>query len=178
MSAAIERLIGYLLAMSTEKKEPTNYERRNEWVRIHAEIMGKLDLPCDFEFSTDHRVGAHVFYEWQHSRTCAIRVNPDGNFRVPVHLILHEAAHHRNTIKCEEQDYKEQDHNLSKIERECCLGGWSIGHCPHWAAELVECYRICNIELPESTQFHEFAKAAHIEWRPHFPAVDGSVGRE
>lgn len=171
--STIDKMIWYLLAMSEPEK--TNYARREEWQRIHADIMGKLDLPCKLEWSRRTKVGAHVFRDDHSPWTCALKVNPDGNFFVPAHLILHEAAHHRNIIK---KFGEELDFDLSPLESQCCLGGWSSGHCPHWAAELVECYRICDIELPQSTQFHEFAKAANIEWRPYFPAVDGSVGKE
>jgi len=171
--SAIERMIGYLLAMSEPEK--TNYDRREEWHRIHAEIMDKLDLSCKLEWSSHTKVGAHVFRDESSPCTCAIKVNPEGNFFAPQHLIMHEAAHHRNIIN---KFGVELNFDLSPIEQQCCLGGWSSGHCPHWAAELVECYRICDMELPRSTQFHEFAKAAHIEWKPFYPVIDGSVGRE
>ena len=57
--STIDKMIGYLLAMSEPEK--TNYARREEWQRIHADIMGKLDLPCKLEWSRRTKVGAHVF---------------------------------------------------------------------------------------------------------------------
>src|SRR5271169_1075499 len=121
---------------------------REEWTRVHADLMAQLRLPCTLEFSTEVKVGQHEFMD---DGICILRVNPDADFRTPEHLILHEAAHHRI---CE--PYRGD----FEVEQWCHIG-WS-GHCEHWAQVLCDMYRETGIALPQTTSFIEFAKAAGI----------------
>jgi hypothetical protein len=130
--------------------EAQNIER---WTRIHADLMDKLGLPCRLEFVTGkvkygrEVLGQHVWtpvgdYGDTSIRTCHININPEVNWRVPEHLILHEAAHHRADL------YDE----------------WH-GHSEHWAKILFNMYEETGVVLPQSTAFVEFAKIAGIEHR-------------
>lgn len=119
---------------------------RKEWARVHADLMEKLKLPCGLRFSADVRIAEHGIVEavshGVHIVTCRITINPKADFRVPEHLILHEAAHHRST----------------------CYTDWECGdpHCDHWAKILCDMYRETETPLPQTTGFFWFAKAAGI----------------
>jgi hypothetical protein len=119
-----------------------------EWTRVHTELMDKLHLPCKLAFSTDVKIGQHHF----DGDDCWITVNPEIDFSVPEHLLLHEAAHHRACkIAAAYGD-----------NRHCCWG-WSGGHCEHWAKILVSMYYELNFKLPYSTGFQIFAEVAGIK---------------
>jgi hypothetical protein len=119
---------------------------REEWKQVHAELMAKLKLPCKLKFSYSHPVGGHVHapLPWR-MRNCYIEINPNADFRVPAHLILHEAAHHR--------------HHAGFLGSCSCRNWW---HCEHWAQELCRVYEETGIALPRTTGFAEFAKAVGI----------------
>jgi len=125
-----------------------------EWIRVHAELMRKLHMPCKLRFIPNevklHEgkktqvLGQHVWedvgiYGDTDIRICHINVNPDVDWRMPEHLLLHEAAHH-------EADLFDQWH----------------GHNEHWAKILMGMYEITGVALPESTRFDTFAKLAGI----------------
>src|SRR5271157_3981779 len=122
-----------------------------EWTAIHADLMRKLRLPCGLVFSTDVRIAQHRFDEG----TCCITINPEVDFKVPEHVILHEAAHHRNTAHFILEDVYDE-------ERWCCTG-WTGGHCKHWARVLCGIYAETEIALPYSTSFKLFAAMAGIK---------------
>lgn len=128
-----------------------------EWTKVHADLMEKLHLPCKLRFSTKVKVGLHQFED---DGTCHITVNLDADFKVPAHLLLHEAAHHR---ACE--PYRDDID-----EKDWCHYGWD-GHCTHWAQVLCDMYQETGIALPQTTSFLEFAKLAGII-RKNF-AVEG-----
>jgi len=129
---------------------------REEWTKVHADLMEKLRLPCKLEFSTDVKVGQHEFMDGDDdvclgSGDCVIRVNPEVDFREPAHLILHEGAHHK--VCAPHRD-------AFNVEHWCHVGGG--GHCKHWAKVLCDMYRETGTSLPQTTSFIEFAKAAGI----------------
>ena len=128
-----------------------------EWRRVHADLMAQLRLPCKLQFSTDVKVARHNWDDDE--RECAITVNPDVDFRVPEHLILHETAHHRNMEPLLGSDYE---------NRWCCTG-WSGGHCDHWARLLVAMYKETGIKLPYNTMFEKFADLAGIKHKMFEP---------
>jgi hypothetical protein len=111
---------------------------KTEWIGVHADLMAKMGLPCRLRFSLIG-IGRHGIED---DGSCWIAINPDADFRVPAHLILHEAAHHR----C------------------ICYKEWECGdpHCEHWARVLCDMYRETGVALPQVTSFFEFAKAAGI----------------
>jgi hypothetical protein len=118
---------------------------KQEWIKIHAALTAKLRVPCRLKFSHDHRVG---FHRWDFVG-CSIHVNPDADFRVPEHLILHEAAHHRAG------DLHD-----------------SYSHDAAWARVLLGMYRETGIALPHTTGFEEFARAAGIVCKVFDPNED------
>jgi hypothetical protein len=116
---------------------------KEEWIKVHADLMEKLRLPCKLRFSTHVNIGQHEFViatGWHKIDICRIKINPEVNFQVPAHLILHEAAHHR----------------------ELCCGDF---HCEHWAQTLRDMYWETRTPLPQTTGFKEFAKVAGIVFR-------------
>jgi hypothetical protein len=110
---------------------------RKEWEVVHADLMARLHLPCKLRFSTKVKIGQH---EARDDGSCRITVNPEVDFRVPEHLILHEAAHHRAYD----------------------IDAWH-GHDELWANVLCDIYRETGVPLPQTTSFFAFAKAAGIE---------------
>lgn len=110
---------------------------KEEWSRVHAELTAKLNLPCELRFNPDVKIGRHSVED---DGTCRIEINPEVDFRVPEHLILHEGAHHRA-------------HEFDEYH----------GHDEMWAAILCKMYREAGIALPQTTSFFAFAKAAGIE---------------
>ena len=122
---------------------------REEWTKVYTELATKLNLPCKLVFSTEVKVGSHG---WEDEGDCHITINPEADFRVPEHLILHENEHHRADIKT----YLD-------------IGFW--GHSEHWAKILCDMYAETGIALPQTTSFIEFAKAAGIE-RKNFARED------
>jgi hypothetical protein len=130
-----------------------------EWRKIHADLMAKLKLPCQLEFSTQIRVGGHGWEDTDadfpsEKIPCCITINPNADFRVPEHLIMHEAAHHR----------------MSLIDP-------YHSHDKRWAKILVRMYKEAGVPLPQSTMFEEFARVAKIElkkWNGNgSPGADG-----
>jgi hypothetical protein len=116
------------------------------WKQTHSRLMQKLDLPCGLKFSSKRtRIGSHTFG----GEGCFITVNLEEDFKMPEHLILHEAAHHR--------------HREFERGSPCRCPDW--GHCKCWARVLVGMYRETGTPLPQGTQFMEFAKAAGITHR-------------
>ena|ERR1700676_3320373 len=114
---------------------------KQEWIRIHADLMEKLGLPCELRLSSSGvKIGCHFFENDR--KNCCIKINPKADFRVPEHLILHEAAHHRSL----------------------CYVDWDCGdqHCEHWAKTLLDMYKETGTPLPQTTGFFEFAKIARI----------------
>jgi hypothetical protein len=126
---------------------------KEEWIKIHAELMAKLGLPCKLEFSSEPKVGSHSFED---DHTCVLRVNLAADFRVPEHLILHEAAHHR---VCENLVFV--DLNDAEYEQHYCHL-YSGEHCDHWAKVLCDMYEETGTPLPSTTSFCSFAKLAGI----------------
>jgi hypothetical protein len=123
---------------------------REEWTKVHADLMAKLRLPCRLRFITNETkhgrtiVGQHEWedvgeYGGTDIRVCYMNINPDMDWRVPEHLILHEAAHHRADLFDE----------------------WH-GHNEHWAKILCDMYEESGVALPQTTSFIEFAKLAGI----------------
>lgn len=119
---------------------------REEWEKVHADLMARLRLPCTLRFTTKIRIGQHIredSYEfWGSQRRCYIDVNLEADFHVPAHLILHEGAHHRADAS---DDYH--------------------GHDMMWAHTLLAMYEETGIALPQSTAFESFAKVAGIRHR-------------
>src|SRR5271163_116808 len=109
---------------------------QEEWIRIHADLMVQLRMPCKLQFSSEPFVGQHVLED---DGTCHIDINPDADFRVPAHLILHEAAH------CRANDFDVYH-----------------GHDDDWAKILCSMYTETGTPLPETTSFIAFAKHAGI----------------
>jgi hypothetical protein len=138
---------------------------KEEWSRVHADLMAKLNLPCMLHFSNDVKVARHTWDDDEitdrgdRRKECFITINPQVDFRVPEHLILHEAAHHRN-MEPFLDDVPE--------DRWCCTG-WAGGHCEHWARTLVAMYAELGIALPYSTMFEHFAKLAGIKHKVFEP---------
>ena len=128
-----------------------------EWIRVHAELMAKLMMPCKLRFIYNEKyvanektpqlrkiLGQHVWqdmgdYDDTNIRMCHISIDPDIDWRVPEHLILHEAAHH-------EADLFDEYH----------------GHNERWAKILMGMYEATGVALPESTRFDTFAELAGI----------------
>ena len=119
--------------------------------------MAKLRLPCKLRFVTDKVklgkkvLGQHVWrdvgdFGGEGIRLCYMRVDPNVDWRVPEHLILHEAAHH-------EADLFDEWH----------------GHNEHWARILHEMYERAGVTLPQSTGFENFAQIAGIEHKVFVP---------
>ena len=119
---------------------------KEEWKRVHAELMAKLHLPCKLVFSTGVRIGQHSFECWPDN--CRMTINPEVEFLVPEHLILHEAAHHR----------------AAPMENAHCCS-YCDAHCEHWAHVLLNMYREIDFPLPHSTGFEKFAEAAGIKFK-------------
>jgi hypothetical protein len=119
--------------------------------------MAKLHLPCLLGFSTRVKVGQHVFLEDDDCRPygCIIRVNPEVDFRVPEHLILHEAAHHRASAQDEYH-----------------------GHDEVWARVLCQIYEETGVALPYSTGFEQFALAAGIKHKVFDEVGKGTIVEE
>jgi len=133
------------------------------WKHIHSDLMVALRLPCKLRFSTKVKVGQHSFYD---NGSCWITVNPEANFRVPEHLLLHEAAHHRAKKECDadfDANFFRGEGIVSGVmeDRMCCYG--PSGHCEHWAKILCDMYAETGTQLPQTTSFAEFAKIAGIE---------------
>lgn len=110
---------------------------KEEWIRVHGELAERLRLPCRLRFSTDVKIGQHRTEE---DGSCRITVNPEVDFRVPEHLILHEGAHCRANAE-------DQYH----------------GHDELWAGVLVKMYEEAGVALPATTGFFAFAEAAGIK---------------
>ncbi len=123
-----------------------------EWTEIHADLMQRLHLPCRLNFSREIAVAQHSFDD---DDGCHITINPKVDFRVPEHLILHEAAHHRVCAIYANGDAEIEENVL-------CHYGWGTGHCEHWSRALCDIYHETKISLPQITSFTEFAKAAGI----------------
>lgn len=123
---------------------------RKEWKVVHADLMARLNLPCKLRFYSGLKrgrkvLGQHVWqdvgdYSGTHIRVCHINIDPAVDWKVPEHLILHEAAHH-------EADLFDEYH----------------GHNEHWAKILFNMYEKTGITLPYSTGFETFARIARIE---------------
>lgn len=123
---------------------------RAEWKKAHADLMAKLQLPCKLRFYSGLKRGRQVLgqHVWQDMgnysgtsiRVCHINIDPDVEWKVPEHLLLHEAAHH-------EADLFDEWH----------------GHNEHWARILHGMYERAGVALPFSTGFEEFARIAGIE---------------
>jgi hypothetical protein len=133
---------------------------REEWIQVHEDLMMKLHLPCKLRFSTKIKIGCHTEEDWDieggaHVVECYIEVNPNVDFRVPAHLILHEAAHHRVIAP-----FFDTDHVPGSDL--CHAGTLYSGHCEHWAQALCDMYRETGTALPQTTGFPEFAKLAGI----------------
>lgn len=138
---------------------------REEWQRVFDDLMAKLRLPCKLRFISNekyihpdlsHRrvLGQHDWedmgdYGGTNIRVCHINIDPDVDWRVPEHLILHEAAHH-------EADLFDEYH----------------GHGEHWAKILIGLYEATGTALPESTRFDAFAKLAGIVRRDFVSATE------
>lgn len=122
------------------------------WRAVHADLTHKIGCSCKLEFSTKVSIGRH---KWHGDGTCSIIVNPTVDFKVPAHLILHEAAHHV--------------HNAYERMTPCRCFEW--GHCGCWAIILCDLYRQTGTPLPEGTQFEKFAQMAGILHRS-FQDVD------
>ena len=113
---------------------------KEEWIRVHTELMAKLKLPCKLQFFDGMTAPGRHQFNVTHT-ACYILINPDADFRVPEHLILHEAAHHQDS---------------------CPWWECSNQHCKHWAQTLCDMYKEAGIALPHTTGFKEFARAAGI----------------
>ena len=132
------------------------------WTQVHTDLMFKLRLPCRLNFSTDVKIGQHD-YDFE---GCWITVNPDVDFRVPEHLIIHEAAHHRITQPF--HDMFEALDNVADVvgmKFRCCDPPGDRHHCEHWAKELTRMYTEAGIKLPYSTGFEQFALVAGIKYK-------------
>jgi len=134
-----------------------------DWKRVHADLMEKLRLPCKLRFSSETKViGRHILedggkLDGVRIVNCCIEVNPEADFRVPEHLILHEAAHHRNMAAINDDDFDVCD---GPGKRGCCFA--PNGHCKHWAKALCDMYQETGTPLPQTTSFVEFANMAGI----------------
>lgn len=117
----------------------------DEWKRVFTDLKAKLNLPCRLRMKEDVKIGRHLVQDWDlddgtEAHVCYIDINPDVDFRVPEHLILHEAAH------CRANAFDEYH-----------------GHDEMWAEILLRMYREADIALPQTTSFLAFAKVAGIE---------------
>ncbi len=123
------------------------------WKQVHMDLMKRLRLPCKLRCSNEFSIGGHEFDD----RRCYIHVNSKVAFHQPVHLILHEAAHHVFLLP-----FRLKMEGPFAV---CCGEEWGRtgGHCSHWAETLLGMYRKLNIPLPQSTQFPSFAKLAGIQ---------------
>lgn len=117
---------------------------KETWIRVHADLMTKLHLPCELRLTRDVKIGQHIVED---DGTCHIDINPDVDFRGPEHLILHEGAHCRSNADPD--------------------GLWH-GHDEHWAKILCQMYREAGVTLPETTGFQAFAEAAGIIHRTEY----------
>lgn len=147
---------------------------KGQWEKIYADLAKRLRLPCRLRFTDNPDIiGRHVLedggkIDGVRTTICYIDVNLANDWRVPEHLLLHEAAHHR-MIEAFDWNYEvEQAH-----ERSC----WH-GHCEHWARALCEMYAETGISLPRTTSFEEFAKAAGIEHRRFHKIGSNRIGAE
>ena len=131
-----------------------------EWENSYSDLMATLRLPCKLRFSSNVKIGAH---EFEDDGSCWITVNPEVDFRVPEHLILHEAAHHTAAKNLLTHD----DDDDGFIDLRCCMG--PFGHCQHWAKVLCGMYAETETQLPQTTSFTEFASAAGIERKNFVP---------
>jgi hypothetical protein len=117
---------------------------REEWEVVYADLKRRLAVPCVLRFSTHVKIGQHVTDD---EGCCTIFINPEVDFHVPEHLILHEMAHHRANAFDEYH-----------------------GHDELWAGVLCRMYEETGIALPYSTGFEAFALIAGIKHK-HFEAV-------
>ena len=108
------------------------------WHQKTKELLGMLNLPCKLRYSEEFKVGGHKFT----TKGCQFVVNPTVDFKVPEHLILHEAAHHIIIVGGHFDCYS--------------------SHCVHWAEVLLGLYKSTGTELPYGTQFETFARVAGI----------------
>ena len=123
----------------TDRPTPTKV-----WKEVHSRLLRQLKLPCKLVYSNEFRVGGHIFTD----QRCSIVVNPKVPFKVPEHLILHEAAHH-----------------MVIAEERCrCTDDlpFTGHHCEHWAKTLLDIYGKTGTSLPHGTQFEMFAKIAGL----------------
>jgi len=133
---------------------------REEWRRVHADLMAKLRLPCKLRFATRVKVGQHIWHDlddgnFDPHKSCSIDINPEVDFYVPAHLILHEGAHHR-------ADLNDEYH----------------GHDEMWAGILCRMYEETGIALPYSTGFEAFALTAGIKHKVFDEVGKGTVVTE
>ena len=110
---------------------------KEEWRQVFTRLAAKLNLPCELKFDRRVKVGQHYVAD---DGTCRITINPNVDFRVPEHLILHEGAH------CRAMEFDEYH-----------------GHDDMWAGILCKMYEESGVPLPQTTSFVSFAKAAGIE---------------
>jgi hypothetical protein len=92
-------------------------------------------------------------------------VNPTVAFKVPEHLILHEAAHHIIISG----EYCQCGEKFAVVIGSHVFG--DIHHCEHWAKTLLDIYRKTGTPLPFGTQFELFAKVAGI----HLTTQEGAI---
>lgn len=135
-----------------------------QWVAVFFDYKKRLGMPCFLSFNEDIAVANHRFDD---EGTCMITINPTVDFRRPEHLILHEFAHHRICAAHVNSDAY-LDPNIE------CHFGWGDGHCEHWAQTLCDMYRETDTDLPFTTSFAFFAKAAGIR-RQNF-VTEGNDG--
>jgi hypothetical protein len=133
---------------------------KEEWIRVHADLMEKLKLPCKLRFTDETLCGMH---DWEDDLSeCRISVNPRADFRVPEHLIIHEAAHHRVMSPLMAGYFSVYEARDAGVNSGECCHTWSKSHCMHWAWSLRDMYKETGITLPRTTGFEEFARAAGI----------------
>lgn len=142
---------------------------KKEWKLVHADVIGRLGLPCKLRFSTDVKIGQHSFEE---GGSCAITVNPDFDFRQPEHLILHEAAHHKAMAHLLDINFDRKVRLMWHGKDYTCCTGLIGGHCEHWARILTDMYAETGYALPEGTQFKTFAEVANIIHRKYKETAD------
>jgi hypothetical protein len=140
---------------------------KEEWIRVHADLMARLKLPCKLRFTGETPCGMH---DWEDDLSeCWIGVNPRADFRVPEHLIIHEAAHHRVLAPFMAGRFSRYEAQDAVINSGKCAHSWGKGHCMHWAWTLRDMYTETGIALPRTTGFEEFARAAGIVLRKFSP---------
>jgi len=133
---------------------------RQEWMTTHARLMKKLNLPCKLRFTDETPCGMH---RWEVDLSqCWIAINPNADFRVPEHLILHEGAHHRVLAPYMVGRFSIYEAQDAVVNSGKCSHSWSHGHCMHWAWTLRDMYKETGIALPQTTGFEEFARTAGI----------------